>query len=183
MVFCKVIEQVYYNHYIQKNNGFMDIAEQRNESFKHVFFVQKERYEYYLRQTKEIVQESQGVFYEDIKKLKIPCVEIEKQENDYKVRWYSNLSYRPVRTGRNERYFSHTEFQQKNVLNHTVFTLKPDESGKLQYNYRYVYCDTGVWQYNMLYVYLINTKENIIKPDIFTKTKYKYEYKELAGLL
>lgn len=172
-----------YNYYIQKNNDFMDIVEQRNENLKHVFFVQNKQYEEYWKRTKEIAQKNQGSFYDDSKKLKIPCVEIQKQENDYKVRWYSNLAYMPVRKGRNERYFSHTEFQQRNVLNHTVFTLKPGESGKLQYNYRYTYWDTGIWQYNIIYVYLINTEENIIKPDVFSKTKYKYEYKELAKLL
>lgn len=171
-----------YNHYFQDNSNFKNITQYRNESLEYFNFVTKQAENDYQRKTAEIELKNQGSFYNETKKLKIPCVEIQQHNDDYKIRWYSNLSYMPVRQGRNERYFSNTEFRFKNALNHTVFVLRPNESGKLQYNYRCVYCDTGIWQYNMLYVYLINTEDKIIKPDIFTKANYKYDYKELAEL-
>lgn len=128
----------------------------------------------------EAEQDNLGLFYSDVKDIDIPGIEILKEGDDYRIRWYSlENGYQPVRRGYNEEYYlKNMKCSGKQIKCETAFVLQKGESGKIEYNYRYT--SYRGQHYEQYCIYLINTDQ--ITHKSFMKAKYEKEYIELADL-
>ncbi len=134
---------------------------------------EKEKKRKYLLDQNRMEQENLGSFYSDVDTIQIPGIEILKEEDAYRIRWYSlEHGYQPVRRGYDEKGWS------RDIKCETAFILDKGEAGKIEYNYRY----TGYYgqHYEQYCVYFINTEQ--ITHDSFVKANYEKVYSELADL-
>lgn len=140
----------------------------------------EERIRKYLLEQNTAEHEDKGVFLADTNELFIPGIEIEKIEDGYRVKWYSLADgYVPVRTGYNENYSRKgTAAYGQRIKCETAFTLHENESGQIQYNYRY----TGYHgqHYEQFCIYILNI-DNLMY-NSFIKADYKKVYENMVDL-
>jgi len=137
--------------------------------------------EYEQRRMRKGIQsiiKAKGVFV-PIERIDIPCIAVEKEENDYRIKWFDYKGGMPRRRGGNEDFGKAGArlAGEPNVLNETAFILKEGQSGMLKYNYRYTSYH-GQW-YKCFYVYVVNCNE--MTNDAFIR-EYNFEYSRMADL-
>lgn len=134
---------------------------------------QQERKRQFLLEQNRMEQDNLGLFYSDVKAINIPGIKIVKEADAYRIQWYSlEHGYQPVRRGYNEQSWG------RNIRCETAFVLEKDESGKIEYNYRYT--SYHGQHYEQYCIYFIHT-ENITS-NSFVKANYEKVYTELADL-
>lgn len=131
-----------------------------------------------MRKGMQSINNARGVFV-PIERIDIPCIAVEKEENNYRIKWFDCRGGMPRRRGGNEDFGKTGKKMagEPNVLNETAFVLEEGKAGLLKYNYRYTSYH-GQW-YKCYYVYVVNCKE--LTRDIFVRD-YDYEYNQLADL-
>lgn len=141
---------------------------------------QQERKRRFLLEQMNAEKDNRGLFYADAREIEIPGIEIIKEDENYRIRWYSlENGYHPVRTGYNEEFhLKDTKCFGKRIKCETAFVLKKGESGKIEYNYRY--SSYHGQHYEQYCIYFVNTDE--LMHSSFVKADYEKEYMELADL-
>lgn len=140
---------------------------------------QEEKRKFLLEQNK-LEKENLGLFYSDVNQIEIPGIEIIKEDEKYRIRWYSlEHGYQPVRKGYNETYsLNNAKCFGKRIKCETAFVLEKQEAGKVTYNYRYT--SYHGQHYEQYCIYFVHTDK--ITHDLFVNTKYGKEYVEMADL-
>lgn len=113
---------------------------------------------------------------------RIPGIIIIEEDDAYRIKWHSlinnNNCYRPIRRGHNEDFNNpKSHFFGMNVTCETALILHKDESGIIEYNYRYSHESQ---HYERYCVYFVNT--NCLDYNTFTKADYKYKYDQTVVL-
>jgi len=121
-----------------------------------------------------------GIFLSDVKDVEIPGIEIVKEDDDYRIRWYSlENGYQPVRKGYNEVYnLKNCKCSGKQIKCETAFVLHKGEAGKIEYNYRYT--SYHGQHYEQYCIFFVNTE--CLTYSLFVKAKYEKTYSEMADL-
>lgn len=106
--------------------------------------------------------------------LSIPDIEILREENDYRIRWFDSGAGNVRRHGGNEDFMKRgARFSgDPNRLNETAFSLNNGQSGMVSWNNRFSSCH-GQW-YEEYRTYFVNTDQ----PDsnmFFRKCDFRYE--------
>lgn len=168
-------------HYTQKDIMYTDT--EYNKKFGNYFVnasgptesAERERKRKYLLEQNVAEKDNRGKFYDSVESVKIPGIEIIKEDDAYRIIWYSlDRGYQPVRKGYNQFYHKNG----KRIKHETAFVLKKGEAGKIEYNYRY----TSYYgqHYEQFCIYIINTDE--INHNTFVDAKYEKQYNELVDL-
>lgn len=122
----------------------------------------------------------EGSFYSDLTEVDIPGIEIVKEDDAYRIKWYSfENGYQPVRKGYNEDYnLKGAKNQGKRICCETAFVLNKAEAGKVLFNYRY----TGYYgqHYEQYCMYFLNI--DCLTHNAFVQAEYTYEYDRLDDL-
>ncbi|WP_238650166.1 hypothetical protein [Paenibacillus piscarius] len=118
----------------------------------------------------EVVQNKSVILEAGAESWIIGCVKVDKNEREYQFSYhYSKKGGKPVRY--DQRY---------NPLSERAFGLGPNEYGRISYNGRYLYQDTGEWYYEL------NTLNALVTcdtgPDVFISTEPVKEYKQIEIL-
>lgn len=134
----------------------------------------------FLLEQNNLERDNLGLFYSDVNSIEIPGIEIVKEENNYRIRWYSlEHGYQPVRKGYNEAYsLKNAKCHGNRIKCETAFVLAKGEAGKITYNYRYT--SYHGQHYEQYCVYFVHTDE--INHNSFVDAKYEKEYVEMADL-
>ena len=139
-----------------------------------------ERERKYLLEQQTLAKNNEGCFYSDLAEVDIPGIEIVKEDDAYRIKWYSfENGYQPVRTGYNEDYnLKGSKNRGKRICCETAFILNKAEAGKVLFNYR---CTSYYGQhYEQYCMYFLNTDS--LTHNAFVQAEYTYEYDRLADL-
>lgn len=186
-------------HFDQDKQKILDYAQHERKYYKKYLLEQgktprhaKEKVSYDISN----MRNRQYEYYQSTKKIRLKNLNIESceepsQENscenslpDFEVTFcYHNGA--PIRHGHNKDYFTpHSQFYCQDILNETAFILKPQQYGRILWNERLTYYDTGEWYYYLHCVNFFYKSENtsVWEPAVFTKQQPDYIYKQMAQL-
>jgi len=109
-----------------------------------------------------------------------------KVNDDYKIRFCDDRYYTRYnafkRRRHNEEFMNNTSsFSYTDVINETVFTLRPDEYGRIIFNERHVTTDEQ-WYYMLNTINFINCDKSKYREKMFFRKVPDYEYKNMQYL-
>ena len=115
----------------------------------------------------------------DLDKINVPNIEVIKEDNGYRIKWFDDGKGNVRRRGGNEDFGKKGKklSGSPNVLNETAFVLEAGQAGIVRWNNRFTSYH-GQWyeQYQVFFV-----KTDSLDHDIFIRD-YDYEYQQLADL-
>lgn len=123
--------------------------------------------------------------YASVQNLNLTNLSIQLGAEGYEVAFFYdvNRSGLPIRRGHNKDYHNMASLlYYHDILNETAFFLRQGEYGRVIWNDRKVYCDTGEWYYQLHVINLLNYFGKIPEADIFLTSSLIFEYKQLAVL-
>lgn len=176
-------------HYSQHDDGIFSFEENHknlkkeyiNKTKNKPFTQSEEREQHYLYMCSSIYKEHEGTF-QKISEIDIPCISIiPENEDKYMIKWFDFRRGAFIRRGGNEDLYNPMSplCGQPNILNETAFILNSNQSGKLEYNYRFTTQFDLVHYYRHYCVYMVNTPK--ITRDIFLRD-YDFNYKQIDRL-
>lgn len=109
-----------------------------------------------------------------------------KDNDSYKIMFCDDRYYKPFnsfkRRGHNEEFMNNNSpFSYTDIINETVFTLKPDEYGRIVFNERHVTMDEQ-WYYMLNTINFINCDKSKYREKMFFRKVPDYEYKNMQYL-
>lgn len=134
-------------------------------------------------------QKGKGVFEGDrngiiesepnLDNIQLPNIELIKEENAYRIKWFDDGKGKVRRRGGNENFRKKgTKLSgYPNVLNETVFVLEEGQAGIVRWNNRFSSYH-GQW-YEQYQAFFVNT--HTIDSKVFIRD-YDFEYHQLADL-
>lgn len=151
----------------------------QNKTKNQPFTSAEEKKQHHLLIAAEQYRKNRGYFTE-IQNLEIPCVEITPEKNHFKVKFFDFKRGAFVRNGHNEDFWNpQSRLCGQNILNETAFILKENESGKIEFNYRFQTQFDMISYYSHYCVYLVNVP--VLTHDVFLR-KYDYHYRQIDRL-
>ncbi len=119
-------------------------------------------------EVKRIIKEKSRIVYSDPNKSNIPNTHFSLIDGVYKVRFFEGRKGQFYRRGHNEDFLNKdSAFYYKDILNETAFNLKPGEYGRIIYNERNMYFDTGNWYYKQHIINIINYIKDKVPTNIY----------------
>ena len=137
---------------------------------------------YYTQKGKDVFEgDKNGIIENDtnLADIHVPNIEILKEDNVYRIKWFDDGKGNVRRRGGNE------DFRKKgaklsgypNVLNETAFVLENGQSGIVRWNNRFSSYH-GQW-YEQYQAFFVNTDS--VDPQVFMRD-YDFDYQQLADL-
>lgn len=113
----------------------------------------------------------------------IENIRILKNGENYKIMFCDDHFNTTKRRGHNEYFMdNNSPFSYTDVINETVFTLNPNQYGRVQYNDRCVMHYTEIWYYRMHTLNFINCGKDKFREKMFFRKVPDYEYRNMQYL-
>ena len=124
-------------------------------------------------------------FYSSIQNLNLTNLLIQSDVESYEVTFFydAHSSGQPIRQGHNKDYHNvDSLLYRHDILNETVFSLRPGQYGRVIWNERKIDFDTGEWYYQLHVSNLLHYVGKMPEQDIFLIHRPDFEYKQMAVL-
>lgn len=124
-------------------------------------------------------------FCRSVGDLNLTNLFIQPEGESYEVTFFydEHRGGRPVRRGHNKDYNNiDSLLYRHDILNETVFSLRPGQYGRVIWNERKIDFDTGEWYYQLHVSNLWSCLGKMPKQEIFLTSRIDFEYKQMALL-
>ncbi len=174
--------------FCQKGTKFMDEAEEARLLLNRArvnLGLSQQQAQREIRQREQWIQRYRVQVFQDVSELNVTNLSLSPYENGYAVSFFydRHRSGAPFRRGHNQGYLSPASpLYGQDCLNETAFRLRPGQYGRILWNERQTYADTGGWCYLHHIYNLFCVPGDTLEKDLLTAGTPNFVYRQLAGL-
>lgn len=123
--------------------------------------------------------------YQSIEEVNLANLSLAPCPCGFEVSFYydERRSGKPFRRGHNKDYNNlQSPLYRRDCLNETAFALAPNQYGRILWNERNIYSDTGEWYYCIHIYNILFVPDGIDKADVFVTNEPDYIYRQMVVL-